>query len=61
MNQRKMRYFGLIQQKFTHEVLWENTMCLDTTTKISEIRDLMAKAFKGPLPNAQQQLYLYSV
>jgi len=29
-------------------------MCIDTT-KISEIRELMAKAFKGPLPNAQQQ------
>jgi len=34
-------------------------MCVDTT-KISEIRDLMAKAFKGPLLNAQQQL-IYSV
>jgi len=36
-----------------HDILWDHTMCLEVGG--SEIRELMAKAFKGALPPDQQK------
>jgi len=36
-----------------HDILWDQTMCLEVEG--SEIRELMAKAFKGALPPDQQK------
>lgn len=39
------------------EPLWDYTMCVDTTFG-SEVRELIAKAIKAPLPSSQQQIIL---
>ena len=36
------------------ELLWEHSMCADNV-KGAEVRDLMGRAFRGPLVPAQQQ------
>lgn len=38
-----------------HELLWDNGMCADTS-KGAAVRDLIAKALKGPLAPAQQEV-----
>ena len=41
----------------THAVLWDYSMCGDNS-RGAQVRELMAKAFKGPLVPAQQQQVL---
>lgn len=43
-----------------HELLWDNGMCADTS-KGAAVRDLIAKALKGPLAPAQQERVLYEL
>ncbi len=41
--------------EYSHEVLWDSA--LDScNSSISEVKSIMAKAFKGPLTAIQQQL-----
>jgi hypothetical protein len=39
--------------------LWDTTMCLETD-RGTEVRELMAKAFKGPLNPEQQKVLSFS-
>jgi len=41
-----------------HELLWDYSMCTDTSRGAS-IRDLIARALKGPLAPAQQEVHCY--
>ncbi|WOH07114.1 hypothetical protein DCAR_0626543 [Daucus carota subsp. sativus] len=43
-----------------HELLWDNGMCADTS-KGAAVRDLIAKALKGPLAPAQQERVLFEL
>lgn len=38
-----------------HELLWDHGMCVDTS-RGAAVRDLIAKALKGPLAPAQQEV-----
>lgn len=38
-----------------HELLWDYAMCADTS-RGAAVRDLIAKALKGPLAPAQQEV-----
>ena len=38
-----------------HELLWDHGMCADTS-RGAAVRDLIAKALKGPLMPAQQEV-----
>jgi len=40
-----------------HELVWDNGMCADTS-RGAAVRDLIAKALKGPLAPAQQEVLL---
>lgn len=39
----------------SHDLLWDYGMCADTS-RGAAVRDLIAKAFKGPLAPAQQEV-----
>ncbi|KAG0494360.1 hypothetical protein HPP92_005354 [Vanilla planifolia] len=39
----------------SHELLWDYGMCADTG-RGAAVRDLIAKALKGPLPPSQEQV-----
>lgn len=41
-----------------HELLWDYGMCADTS-RGAAVRDLIAKALKGPLAPAQQEVLLF--
>lgn len=41
-----------------HELLWDYGMCADTS-RGAAVRDLIAKAAKGPLVPAQQEVRVY--
>jgi len=41
-----------------HELLWDYSMCADTS-RGAAIRDLIARAVKGPLAPAQQEVHCY--
>lgn len=41
-----------------HELLWDYSMCADTS-RGAAIRDLIARALKGPLAPAQQEVHCY--
>ncbi|KAL8126560.1 uncharacterized protein LOC141720940 isoform X2 [Apium graveolens] len=43
-----------------HELLWDNGMCADTS-KGAAVRELIAKALKGPLAPTQQERVLYEL
>ena len=38
-----------------HELLWDHAMCVDTS-RGAAVRDLIAKALKGPLIPSQQEV-----
>ena len=40
-----------------HELVWDQCMCADTS-RGAAVRDLVAKALKGPLAPAQQEVLL---
>ena len=41
----------------THELMWDHGMCADTS-RGAAVRDLIAKALKGPLAPAQQEVFI---
>jgi hypothetical protein len=41
-----------------HELLWDYSMCADTN-RGAAIRDLIARALKGPLAPIQQEVHCY--
>lgn len=41
-----------------HELLWDYGMCVDTS-RGAAVRDLIAKALKGPLVPPQQEVLIY--
>lgn len=41
-----------------HELLWDYGMCADTS-RGAAVRDLIAKALKGPLAPAQQEVIIH--
>lgn len=41
-----------------HELLWDYGMCVDTS-RGEAVRDLIAKALKGPLVPPQQEVHIY--
>lgn len=41
-----------------HELLWDDGMCVDTS-RGAAVRDLIAKALKGPLAPAQQEVLIH--
>eukprot|EP00735_Rhodelphis_limneticus_P014011 TRINITY_DN7989_c0_g1::TRINITY_DN7989_c0_g1_i1::g.15482::m.15482 TRINITY_DN7989_c0_g1::TRINITY_DN7989_c0_g1_i1::g.15482 ORF type:complete len:400 (-),score=12.95,sp/Q9UKZ1/CNO11_HUMAN/48.21/1e-113,DUF2363/PF10155.4/8.1e-50 TRINITY_DN7989_c0_g1_i1:176-1375(-) len=45
---------------FPHEVVWDSQMCSESSYG-QEIREIMAKAGKGPLNTAQQQQVIHSL
>ncbi|KAJ3671592.1 hypothetical protein LUZ60_007671 [Juncus effusus] len=46
-----------INMENNHELLWDYSMCADTS-RGAAIRDLIARAFKGPLAPAQQEQFV---
>lgn len=52
-------YFQLVwlNPDSNHELVWDHGMCADTS-KGAAVRDLIAKALKGPLAPAQQEVLL---
>nr|TKS05659.1 hypothetical protein D5086_0000130970 [Populus alba] len=52
-------YFQLVwlNPDSNHELVWDHGMCADTS-KGAAVRDLIAKALKGPLAPAQQEQVL---
>ena len=40
----------------THELMWDHGMCADTS-RGAAVRDLIAKALKGPLAPAQREVF----
>lgn len=43
-----------------HELLWDDGMCVDTS-RGAAVRDLIAKALKGPLAPAQQEVLIHII
>lgn len=41
-----------------HELLWDYGMCVDTS-RGAAVRDLIAKALKGPLVPPQQEVLIF--
>ena len=44
-----------INMEHNYDVLWDHRMCADLS-RLTEIRELMMKAFKGPLVTDQQKV-----
>lgn len=44
----------------SHELLWDYGMCVDTS-RGAAVRDLIAKALKGPLVPPQQEVPIYNL
>ena len=53
--QYKKKVVWLLPSENAAKVIWDSTMCIEQE-KGTEIRELMAKAFKGPLSPEQQKV-----
>ncbi|CAN4105517.1 unnamed protein product [Withania somnifera] len=49
-----------LNPNYNYELLWDHGMCADTS-RGAAVRDLIAKALKGPLVPAQQEVHMLSI